>query len=335
MLRRSPTGEGFRAIFRRPLFGLAEIAWRWAFGFSAAALSIVAFLEYLNTLPISREDLFLLRTRQPALIWQALQHILRGSGPRAAQAGFVLICGLGLGWMLLASLGRAATLAAIRSYVARDAVAEPAGRKARLRSYYGLNFLRLLAALAGGMGVLAAWWLGGAVSPKDDPSPGSAFLVFLTVMMLVTAAWLTVNWFLSLAPVFVATHGADSAQAIRLAADLCRDRPGPVLAVTAWFAVAHGVAFVVASSVIGFPLAFLPLLPAGVVLGGVLALSLLYFVVADFLYTGRLVAYVEIAEGPEEEILGAALPPSTGPVQPERVDQEELILSDLPLPAEL
>ena len=41
------------------------------------------------------------------------------------------------------------------------------------------------------------------------------------------------------------------------------------------------------------------LVPAGVVLGGVLLVTLLYFAVTDFLYMGRLAAYVAIVEMPE------------------------------------
>src|ERR1700681_1061400 len=35
MKRRSPTLEGFQVMFRLPVLGLAEIAWRWSFGLGA------------------------------------------------------------------------------------------------------------------------------------------------------------------------------------------------------------------------------------------------------------------------------------------------------------
>jgi hypothetical protein len=69
------------------------------------------------------------------------------------------------------------------------------------------------------------------------------------------------------------------------------------------------------------------------VLGGVLLVTLLYFVIADFLYIGRLAAYVALVELPESPAvlsdLGPA-PENTGRSRDTRVDPAELILSDVP-----
>src|SRR5207302_10754305 len=58
-----------------------------------------------------------------------------------------------------------------------------------------------------------------------------------------------------------------------------------------WFSLAHILAFIAATTVVAFPMAFAGILPIGVVLGGVLLVALLYFAVADFLYLGRLAGY--------------------------------------------
>ena len=65
MKRRSPTLEGFQTMFRLPVLGLAEIAWRWSFGLAAAAALVFALREYLATLPVTAGEMLLLRTRQP------------------------------------------------------------------------------------------------------------------------------------------------------------------------------------------------------------------------------------------------------------------------------
>ena len=70
--------------------------------------------------------------------------------------------------------------------------------------------------------------------------------------------------------------------------------------VATWFGIAHAVAFMVAifrrrSS----PWALAEVLPAAMVLGGLILVALLYFAVADFLYVGRLAAFVFVAELPE------------------------------------
>ncbi|MGA8493269.1 MAG: hypothetical protein WB711_22800 [Terriglobales bacterium] len=341
MKPRSPTLEGFRAIFRRPSFGLAEIAWRWSFGAAAALLLVFSFFEFLDTLPVGKADLLLLRTRQPLLIWRALLHIFRGSAFRVVETGVVLALTLGAAWIVLASLGRAATLRALLAHF-RQSVATPECKEKnnwRLRSLFALNFFRMGAALAAAVGCLAAVLLSAAASRPPDPAPGSALLIFLTVTMLVWFAWSTLNWFLSLAAIFVVARGEDAFGAIAAAVGLSRTRAGSVFAVGTWFGFAHLTAFVLATSIVAFPLDFAPYLPTGVVLGGVLLVTLLYFAVADFLYVGRLAAYIAMLEMPDEKVSPRPAPPTLplagtrldSNIQPSSaVDASELILSDIP-----
>jgi len=152
-------------------------------------------------------------------------------------------------------------------------------------------------------------------------------LIFLTTCLVVLFLWGAVNWLLSIAAVFAVTRGEDTFGAISAAVGLCRERLGAVLAASSWFGLAHLVALAVASSVWAFPLAFISLLPGAVVFGGVLLVSLLYFAAADFIYMGRLAAYVFLAEFPQ-----GGPPVLAGIPLIESVDQSEPILSDLPLP---
>ena len=125
MSRRSPALEGFRVIGSRPSFGLAEIAWRWSFGAAAGLLLGFSFFEYLDTLPVSRSDLLLLRTAQPVLIARAVQHIFRGSAPRAIQTTVVLALTLGVAWVVVASLARAATVKALLTCFRESRISMP------------------------------------------------------------------------------------------------------------------------------------------------------------------------------------------------------------------
>lgn len=342
MRQRSPTLEGFRAILRRPSFGFAEMVWRWSFGAAASLLLGFSFFEYLDTLPVSRGDLLLLRTAQPVLISRAVQHIFRGSAWRVIEAAAVLALTLGVAWVVVASLARAATMRALLTYFHESEIStsEPKGEgNWRLRSLFALNFFRLGTTLAATVGLLAAVLLGGAVSQPNDPAPGSALLIILTVTLLVWLAWSTLNWFLSLAAIFVVADGRDTFSSIAAAVDLCRTRPASVFAAGTWFGLAHITAFVVATSVVAFPLGFASVLPAGVVLGGVLLVTLAYFAIADFLYIGRLAAYVAIVEMPESPVSAETAPPPSpqsssyldSRIQPSpAVDASELILSDVP-----
>jgi len=340
MKQRSPTLEGFRAILVRPSFGLAEIAWRWSFGAAVAVLLGFAFFEYLNTLPVSRGDLLLLQTGQPALVAKAVTHIFRGSGLRVVETAVVLSLTLGFAWVVVASLTRAATIKALVAYfrqIDAPALSFPKKETWGLRALFGLHCFRAITTLAAAVSCLAAFLLGGAATSAGDPSPGSAVLIFLAVVILVWFVWSTLSWFLSLAAIFVVTEGHDTFRALAAAVDLCRTRAGSVFAAGIWFGLAHLTLFVVATSIVAFPLGFAALLPAGVVLGGVLLVTLLYFAVADFLYAGRLAAYVAILELPKTVPTPRVAMSSDGgehSVSGVRssagVDSDELILSDLP-----
>jgi len=322
-------------MFRRPSLGLAEIAWRWSFGFAAALLLALSFMEYLHTLPVTAGDLFLLRTQQPFLISQAMAHIFAGSGPRVVKATILLGLAMTVVWIAIAALCRSVTLRAVESYLCEEGIA---GQGWRMGSLAGLNFLRVAAALAAGLGGLAAFLIAGAASPEGASAPGIAVLIFLTVLLLVWLAWAVMNWVLSFASVFVIAQGEDTFGAIAAALLLPRSRVGPVLAASTWFGLAHVTVFVIASSVVAFVLALAWALPPIVIFLGVLIVTLFYFAVADFLYMGRLAAYVAIVEGPEAIPVVEAAPPPVGSPSPitmqadERVDPAELILSDVPAP---
>jgi len=309
MTRRSPTLEGFTAMVRRPALGLAEIAWRWSFGVAAAAMLVFSLAQYLDSLTVTNRDLLLLRTRHPLLVLRALARIVQGSGPRLVLAALILFPALALAWILLGSLGRAAILKTLVSYFRSQPDSPPRQAGHPLRSLAGLGFLRVSLTFAALAGCLGAVFLAASSSPRSDPSPGAAFLIFLTVVMLVWLAWSTLNWFLSLASVFVVTGGQDTFGALACAVHLCRRRTGSVAAAGTWFGLAHLVAFFIAASALGFPLALLPLLPPGIVLGAVIVVALLYFATTDFLYVGRVAAYVAIVELPAPPA-GLVPPPS-------------------------
>jgi hypothetical protein len=144
------------------------------------------------------------------------------------------------------------------------------------------------------------------------------------LMMFIGLAWSTLNWFLSLAAIFVVGKEETSFGALAATADLCRNRTGSAAASTIWFGIAHGIVFVVASSVIAFPLGFAEVLPGGIVLGGVILVTLIYFAIVDFLYVGRMAAYAFLIGVPE------SIQPSALGIQPPIPASEDDILSDIP-----
>jgi hypothetical protein len=325
MNRRSPTVEGFRAIIRRPSLGFAEVAWRWSFGAATGLLIALFCFEYLDTLPVTRGDLLLLRTRQPVLISQAVGNIVRGSGARLVDAFLVLALALAVGWIVVAALARAATIKTLLRYFREQ---DDDVQVSSIRPLAGLMFLRTAAALAATLAGFAAFGLLGFASTPDET--GMAFQVVMIMFVLVWSAWSMVNWFLSLAAIFVVAHGRGTFGAIADAVDFLGRRGGPVFAVGTSFGLAHAAAFLVASIAAAFPLGLAAALSGRMVLGALLVITLLYFAVADFLYMGRMAAYVAILELPE-----ASTQPSAVSFQPRGgIDPYELILSDLPPPVE-
>ena len=338
----SPTAEGFRAIFRRPVFSLAEIAWRWSFGVAGVGLCTLSLLAYLDTLPVSGTDLALLRTRYPVLVGHALSHILRGSAARFVVAGVLLAAGLAVLWISLASLGRMAILKSLVAYMrgrARQASTyadaplglDPIEKPCRVRSLVGLNFLRAALMLTALASLAGAALVSRAISPESIP--GLAFFLFLPLAILTAFLWWSLNWFLSIASVFVVREGQDTFTALSSAVQLCRERLGPVAALGTWFGLAHVILFVIATGAVIFSFSLAALVPPGLVLGGVLMLTLAYFALADTLYLGRLAGYVAILEAPVLLVPATFEPGSPQTVlgmdpANSRVDQDELIFSD-------
>jgi hypothetical protein len=348
----SPTTEGFRAAFRRPLLTLAEIMWRWMVGATAATLVVFGFFEYLDTLPVTNGELLFLRTRHPYLVGEAIAHILRGSLNRVALGGLVAGLMLTVLWIITASVGRVATVTGLLDYFRRDVVPkEPAGgisdhgerelasdvsTKEAFPALLRLSFLRAAVALAAIFGLLGAVIVAGFASPEANPEPGLAFSLFLPLAGVICYLWWALNWLLSLAGMFAVRDNADTVSAIACAVALCRERTAAVFAVSTWTGLAHLVALVGAFTAASMPLGLAGLVPWRWVVAGILLVTLAYFAFADWLYMARLAGYVCIAETPQA--LLAPLPPAPAlrprpPVETRiqtSIDRDERILSDVP-----
>jgi hypothetical protein len=353
MARVSPTLEGFRAALRHPLFTVAEISWRWTIGAASCALVLYGFFEYLNTLPVSKSDLALLASRQPALMGRAITHIFQGSMNRAVLAALCAGLALSLFWIFAASIGRAATVRALvdffrekfASEVARgdsdhDGMTRASDGTESFFSLVGLNFLRVALVLAALMALLGAAILVGFASSKANPQPGLVFVLFLPAAALICSIWSMLSWLLSLAGVFVVRDSEDALGALFAVVDFCRDRTGAVFAVSTWTGLAHFVAFSVAGTTVSLPLALLQVIPSRLVLAVMMLVTLAYFAVVDWLYMARLAGYVCILEMPEAIAASDPLPadpPQAGSYALsaliETIDRNEPILSDVPNPA--
>ena len=117
-----------------------------------------------------------------------------------------------------------------------------------------------------------------------------------------------------------------------------RGPPGRDFLAGFWFALARIAAIYIAGM---FCILFVALtLGVSAILAAIIASSLAYFFLADFLYIGRLAAYLSLADWPLEAlVLQASMPLDSGPFgsdrwslgtrMPAAVDRDELILSDV------
>jgi len=336
----SPTIEGFRAAFRRPSLTFAEIAWRWTLGSTTLALFIFYFIEYLNTLLVTKADSFLLSSRQPAFVARALTHILHGSLNRAVLAALLVGLALCFLWITAASIGRLATLRALLERFRSEAEGnlltktQGSGKPRPIRALIHLNCLRLAVVLAVFLAFGGAVILSSFVSSDANPRPGLAFTLFILLAGVICTAGWGLNWWLSLAGIFAVRNQEDALDALSAAVSFFRERAGSVLAVSTWTGLAHLIAFSIATTVVSLPLAFIPIAPWRLIIAGVVLVTLAYFAVADWLYIARLAGYVCITEMPDP--LPATS--SVGPTSPagiaapihDAIDRDERILSDVP-----
>lgn len=348
----SPTVEGFRLAFRRPALSLAEVVWRWSVGATAAALFLFGLFEYFNTLPVTDGEILLLRTKQPILVAQAIAQLLHGSGSRVLTAALLALLAIALFWMVAASLGRMAIVPCLLDYFHAQIDSASIGSLAKhetsaagkvstpaFRYLFRLNFLRVVVAVAGFSGFVGAGILASFTSSTADPIPGLAFLVFLSFAAFVCLAWWFLNWFLSLAALFVVRDCEDALGAVSAAVSLCRERTEAVFAVSLWTALSHLVVFVAATSLVFLPLGLSGMLPGQILALALVLITLVYFAMVDWVSMARLAGYACIAELPDAP--SVPVPPSVAPTTPAGsvaplaafkggIDRDELIMSDIP-----
>lgn len=295
MPRPSPIATGFRTALRQPALVAGEIAWRWSFGAAAWGLLLFTFFSYLQSLTITSGDWLMLRTKAPPLMAEAVRHILSGSGPRLLRAAAVLLPALAAMWVIAASLGRWASLRALMEDC-----------RGRFRTILGLHFLRAAGALAAWIGYLGALLAAGYVASRGlEDRPGLFLLTFFVLSGIVGFFHGRIRWYLFLANLLAARDGSDAFSAISTAFDIYRRRRSRFFTLAAAMgAIRLGLLIAVT---------FVSLVPVGVLASTawklliliLLAITLAYFVVADFLFVARLAAYADILREPEPEPVAA------------------------------
>src|SRR5579872_6109511 len=238
-MRFSPTAAGWRTIIRQPAIAFAEIVWRWMFGLTTALTMGFSFLVFLSTIPVPAHAPWMMDTRRTALVGGALAQVVDGSGWAATKIALVALPALAIFWIVLASLGRTATL--------QPMLASVSERRGSWTHMLGLSFLRFAAWFAANVALTGALVLAAMATTGLEHTVGTALLIFFALALLVFSAWSVLNWLLTLASIFVVRDQTDTFSSIASAVDLVRRRFAPLLATSSAWAIVRSVALLAAT----------------------------------------------------------------------------------------
>jgi hypothetical protein len=272
-------------VVRQPALIAGEIAWRWAFGVAAWALVFLTLRQVFAGVDVSEAEYYLARRSSVFLIADACARVLVQVLPGVARAALIVAPALAVLWIVAATLGRMATL--------RTLAASAERRRRVLAPLLAIHLVRALFTLA----ALAAFFGTIVLTARAFPNPADPVAVsalWILFAALVAMCWSVVNWFLSLAPIFVMRDGRGAWDSISDSLALFRRSPGAYSSAAFWFGLFRGVALLAA-----FVLALVTAASASSAAAGVavsIVIALIYFAAADFLYIARLAAYVALGE---------------------------------------
>ena len=326
-MKSSPTATGFRLMFRRPAIVLAEITWRWSFAAGAWFLLVAFAVEYLDSLQVNAVSRFLLGTGQPILIARALRRIFEGSALRFTETGVLLVLAVGIAWIVLGSLGRAATVNSIVHELGIDR----SSKRSVFPSLASIHFLRVAVALASVLGIAGSALIASSVWASSHISITDAGRILGLFWFLILVLWIVMNWLLSTSAIFAVLDGDGALPALGALISLMISKPGAVISVSALFGGAHLATFIAGGIAAVFAFGLANIIPHATVTALLIFIVCAYCAVADFLYIGRIAAYVSILGADNSPTLAelSAPPYAAGG----SVDKAELILSDAPAPA--
>ncbi len=287
---------------RQPALVLGEIAWRWAFGVAAWALVVFAVRRILATVDVTHAELLIARHSDLFVIADACARIVVQVLPQLARECLVLVPAIAVLWTAAATVGRGITLNALLSVEAQEPVA-------RNRAPFGqltiLNCLRAVFTLAAASSLVGAMLAVGALVQFDDVAVVAA--ISITLAAIVAFFWSVVNWYLALAPIWIMGDARPVLPAIAESVNFSRRLARPYSAITLWFGLFRGIAFVVALLAAMFTSQASP----AASVSACVAIAVAYFAVADFLYLARLAAFVALEQSSQLSAI------STQPLAPE------------------
>lgn len=280
----NPITQGLRAVMRDPAIFLVEILWRWSFALIACLLVIGVGAMLLGPLHVGHAWDTAWRSRDPQRMAQILVTILLILGMKAVLAAVAIPVAIAFLWSIFSALGRFVTVRRLR--VALTSL--------RFRSILALQFVRGFVCWFCFVLFFGATF-GEALIASRGPKP-DLLLYYLMVMpsvVVISAVWLTVNWYLSLA-VFFGREGQGFRGALRQARQTVRQQRSDFAGTGFVFLLFRSVLLLIAVAICGLTSGMEATAPQSYFVL-LVVVSLAYCAVADFLYMARMAAYLALA----------------------------------------
>jgi len=302
----NPITQGVRAVMRDPAIFLVEILWRWSFALLACVLVFGVGMMLLGPLHVGPAWDSAWRSRDPQRMGQLLLTILLILGTKAIVAAIAVPVAIAFLWAILSALGRFVTVKRLRTGLT----------SLRFRTILALQFWRSFVGWFSG-GLFLGATFGEALIATRGPKP-DLLLYYLMVMpsiLLISALWLTVNWYLSLAAIF-GREGQSFRGAFRQARQTVRQQRSDFAGTGFVFLLFRVVVLLIAIAICGLTSGMAGTAPQSYFVL-LMVVSLAYFAVADFLYMARMAAYLALAAAHVDPAAGPKLvaTSSTMPVE--------------------
>jgi hypothetical protein len=286
---------------------LCEISWRWTFGIALwAVLTYIAFSS-LGQVQMTDAEIRLLRELDPRASSYVLLRVMNAIVPVVLRVFVYTLPALVVLWVAAATFGRAATLRALLG---------PRCRKIRWPALVGVNLLRVALLFGAILAFVGSSILVGRMFRGVPEYLGVAILLSLGVNLLIVSAWSLLNWFLTLAPIFVLRDSAGTFAAFGGSVDLFRDRSGPYMGAALGLGLVRLALITVVSVLSLVPLGMIGNSSMRAVIAAGIALAFVYYALTDAVQIWRIAAYVSLANY-EPEIPVPAVAPVPVPVAPQ------------------
>lgn len=278
-MSRNTVLESIREIGRDPTLLLIEIGWRWSFGAIAILICGLSAFLILDRIKVEPSRLQAMAALNPLQLAQTIAEGLASVGAVLWRVTFLLGLILAAIWVLVSAVGRYASLL-------RPALFPGASLQVCLVVSAFRAMLMVASIAAWFVAGLFAGALGSATTKSGVPNFELISAVLFPAFLVIVSVWSTLNWFLSFVPLIAESGWI---QCVRSALTLIGLRRDELLEVSilngilrAGLLIVAVLLSVAASSVIT---------NTRVLITDLLAIALFYFLIADFLYLTRLIAF--------------------------------------------